>query len=186
VAALLILGALVVLAGITRPPVVIAFATVLAIAIAIAGHPLQNHYLRGRYVYQPGVSYLARVWALFRTVHDARVGVVGTYGGFFAYPFFGLDLSNRVQYVAQRGPHGSFTPITTCARWRSQVNADHLDYLIITPARDPWHPKVLSYSPENDWTASDPAAEPIYHEIALGQPIVVYRIRGQFDPSACG
>jgi hypothetical protein len=186
VAALLILGALVVLAGITRPPVVIAFATVLAIAIAIAGHPLQNHYLRGRYVYQPGVSYLARVWALFRTVHDARVGVVGTYGGFFAYPFFGLDLSNRVQYVAQRGPHGSFTPIATCARWRSQVNADHLNYLITTPARDPWHPKVLSYSPENDWTASDPAAQPIYHETALGQPIVVYRIRGPLDPSACG
>ena len=154
----------------------------VALAAAIAGHGLQNHYLRGRYVYQPGVSYLARVWALFRDVHDARVGVVGTYGGFFAYPFFGLDLSNRVQYVAQRGPHGSFTPIATCARWRSQVNADHLNYLITTPARDPWDPKVLSYSPENDWTASDPAAQPIYHETALGQPIVVYRIRGRLDP----
>jgi hypothetical protein len=186
VAAVLILAALVALARIAGPTPTIALAAVVGLVIAIAGHPLQNHYLRGRYVYQPGVSYLARVWARFRTVHDARVGVVGTYGGFFAYPFFGLDLSNRVQYVAQRGPHGSFTPIATCARWRSQVNADHLNYLITTPARDPWHPKVLSYSPENDWTASDPAAQPIYHETALGQPIVVYRIRGPLDPSACG
>ena len=186
VAAVLVVGALVAVARVSRAHIAIALAAVVAIAIAIAGHPLQNHYLRDRYVYQPGVSYLARVWALFRTVDDARVGVVGTYGGFFAYPFFGLDLSNRVQYVAERGPHGSFTPITTCARWRSEVNADHLNYLITTPARDPWHPKVLSYSPENDWTASDPAAQPIYHESALGQPIVVYRIRGPFDPSGCG
>ena len=186
VAAVIVVGTLVALARITPPRVVIGLTAVVALAAAIAGHGLQNHYLRGRYVYQPGVSYLARVWALFRDVHDARVGVVGTYGGFFAYPFFGLDLSNRVQYVAQRGPHGSFTPIATCARWRSQVNADHLNYLITTPARDPWDPKVLSYSPENDWTASDPAAQPIYHETALGQPIVVYRIRGRLDPSACG
>jgi hypothetical protein len=186
VAAVIVVGALVALARITPPRVVIGLTAVVALAAAIAGNGLQNHYLRGRYVYHPGVSYLARVWALFRNVHDARVGVVGTYGGFFAYPFFGLDLSNRVQYVAQRGPHGSFTPITTCARWRSQVNADHLNYLITTPARDPWHPKVLSYSPENDWTASDPAAQPIYHETALGQPIVVYRIHGPLDPSACG
>ena len=132
----------------------------MLVAGAAAGYRLQGHYLRGRYAYQPGVSYLARVWALFRTVHDARVGVVGTFGGFFAYPLYGLDDSNRVQYVAERGPHGSFTPIATCARWRAQVNSDHLKYLITTPARDPWHPYVLSSSPETRWTATDPAATP--------------------------
>jgi hypothetical protein len=157
-----------------------------ALALLIAGYPLQNHYLRGRYVYHPNVSSLARVWEMFRTVHHARVGIVGTYGGFFSYPLSGLDLSNRVQYIADRGPHGSFTPITTCARWRTQVNAAHLIYLVTTPARDPWHPRVLSPSPETGWTASDPAAQPIYRETALGQPIVVYRIRGSLDPGTCG
>ena len=157
-----------------------------ALALLIAGSPLQNHYLRGRYVYHPNVSSLARVWEMFRTVHHARVGIVGTYGGFFSYPLTGLDLSNRVQYLAERGPHGSFTPITTCARWRTQVNAAHLDYLVTTPARDPWHPRVLSPSPETGWTSSDPAAQPIYRETALGQPIVVYRIRGPLDPGMCG
>lgn len=155
------------------------------IVCAGAGYRLQDHYLRGRYVYHPGVSYLSRVWAMFRTVHDARVGVVGTFGGFFAYPLAGLDTSNRVQYVAERGPHGSFTPIATCARWRTQVNTDHLDYLITTPARDPWHPKVLSPSPETRWTASDPAARPVLTEHALGQPIVVFRIEGVLNPAGC-
>jgi hypothetical protein len=158
----------------------------LVAALAAAGYPLQRHYLRARYAYHPGVSYLAPVWARFRTIDHARVGIVGTFGGFFSYPLFGLELSNRVQYVAHRGPHGSFTPITTCARWRSQVNADHLNYLVITPARDPWHPRVLSPSPENGWTASDPAVQPILQELALGEAVVVYRIRGSLDPARCG
>ena len=138
------------------------------VAGAAAGYRLQGHYLRGRYAYQPGVSYLAKVWALFRTVHDARVGVVGTFGGFFSYPLYGLDLSNRVAYVGQPGPHGSFAQVTTCARWRSQVNADHLKYIITTPARDPWHPSVLSASPETRWTATDPSATQVFSDARRG------------------
>ncbi len=168
-----------------RPALAGAAIALVLLAGVAAGYPLQSHYLRGRYAYQPNVSYLAKVWALFRTVHDARVGVVGTFGGFFSYPFYGLDLSNQVTYVAQRGRNGSFTPISTCARWRSQVNADHLKYLITTPARDPWKPSVLSPSPETRWTATDPAATPVFTERALGQPIVVFRISGPLDVARC-
>jgi hypothetical protein len=176
-------AAAVVLLALTRIRLALAAA---ALALLIAGYPFQNHYLRGRYVYHPNVSSLSPVWAMFRTIHDARVGVVGTFGGFFTYPLDGLDDSNRVQYIAQRGPHGSFTPIATCARWRAQVNSAHLKYLITTPARDPWHPRVLSPSPETDWTATDPAAQPIYREQVLGQPIVVYRIQGPLHSGTCG
>ena len=168
-----------------RRSVTTGIAALLVLAGAAAGYRLQDHYLRGRYAYQPNVSYLAKVWALFRTVHDARVGVVGTFGGFFSYPLYGLEVSNRVLYVAQRGPHGSFTPISTCARWRSQVNADHLKYLLTTPARDPWNPNVLSASPETRWTATDPAATPVFSERALGQPIVVFRLNGPLDVARC-
>ena len=162
-----------------------AIAIAVAATLVVAGYPLQRHYLRGRYAYQPDVSYLARAWALFRPVHNERVGVVGTFGGFFSYPFYGLDVSNHVTYVADRGPHGSFTPITTCARWRAQVNSDHLKYIITTPARDPWHPTMLTSSPETRWTATDPAATPVFTERALGQPIVVFRLRSPLDPSGC-
>ncbi len=168
-----------------RPALAGAAVALVVLAGAAAAYPLQRHYLRGRYAYQPNVSYLAKVWALFRTVHDARVGVVGTFGGFFSYPFYGLDLSNQVTYVAERGRNGSFTPISTCARWRSQVNSDHLKYLITTPARDPWKPSVLSPSPETRWTATDPAATPVFTERALGQPIVVFRLRGPLDVARC-
>lgn len=164
---------------------VLATTLLAALVVAGAGYALQRHYMRSRYVYQPGVSYLAPVWSYFRDVRNARVGVVGTFGGFFAYPLFGLDDSNRVQYLAQRGPHGSFTPIATCSQFRSAVNQAHLNYLLITPARDPWHPRVLSPSPENAWIASDPAAQPVYSEQALGQPVVLYRIRGPLDPRGC-
>jgi hypothetical protein len=168
----------------SRVPLVLA-AVVLLIAGAGAGYRLQAHYLRGRYVYHPGVSYLARVWALFRTVHHARVGVVGTYGGFFAYPLFGVDDSNRVQYIARRGAHGSFTPIGTCPEWRTAVNAARVQYLITTPARDPWNPDVLTPSPETGWTESDAAAVPVFSERAEGQPIVVFRITGPLDAGSC-
>jgi hypothetical protein len=182
--AILIGAAALALLALTRTRLAIVAAAILA--LIVAGYPLQRHYLRGRYVYHPNVSSLAPVWAQFRTIHNARVGIVGTFGGFFSYPLSGLDDSNRVQYLAQRGPHGSFTPIATCARWRAQVNTAHLDYLITTPARDPWHPRVLSRSPEGTWTSGDPAAQPVYREDALGQPIVVYRIRGPLDPAGCG
>ena len=182
-AAVLALAVLIALMRRGRAP--LAIATAAVVALLLAGYPLQRHYLRARYTYHPGVSYLAPVWASFRDIHHARVGLVGTFGGFFSYPFYGLDDSNRVQYIAQRGPHGSFTPIDTCAKWRAQLNSDHLDYLITTPARDPWHPRGLQPSPEERWTASDPAAQPIYRELAAGQPIVVFRISGRLDPLRC-
>ncbi len=156
-----------------------------ALALAVAGYAWQRHYLRGRYVSSPGVSYMARAWALFRKVHGARVGVVGTFGGFFTYPLYGPDGSNRVQYIAQRGPHGSFTSITSCPAWRAAVNAGHYRYLVTTPARDPWHPKQLSRSPEREWTASDPAAHVIYTRRAKGQPITVFELDGPLQPATC-
>jgi hypothetical protein len=164
----------------------LAAAALLLLVAAGGGYLVQRHYLRVRYVYQPGVSSLARVWALFRRIHDARVGVVGTFGGFFSYPLFGVDDSNRVQYVAHRGAHGSFSPIESCAAWRRAVNAGRYRYLVTTPARDPWHPTVLSPSPEGGWTAGDRAARVIYSQRAAGQLIRVFVLRGRLDPSRCG
>ena len=150
------------------------------------GYALQRHYLRGRYAYRPGVSSLAHVWALFRHIHRSRVGIVGTFGGFFSYPLAGVDDTNRVQYIAARGPHGSFTPIRTCQQWRVAVNAARPDYLVTTPARDPWHPDVLFESPEGAWTSSDPAARLRYRQRAAGTTIRVFTLHGEMNPRGCG
>jgi hypothetical protein len=164
-----------------RPPslaVVAAAAAVALIAAIVAGYPWQRHYLHGRYAFHPGVSSLAGVWAFFRGIHHQRVGVVGTFGGFFSYPLFGIDDSNHVEYIGRRGPHGSFTSIRTCPAWRAAVNAGQFRYLVTTPARDPWHPKPLHPSPERAWTIADPAARLIYTHRAFGEPISIFELRG--------
>ncbi len=160
-------------------------AALLLLAGAAAGYGWQRHYLHGRYQFNPGVSYLSHVWDFFRTVHHARVGVVGTFGGFFSYPLWGLDDSNHVQYVGARGPHGSFEAIATCRQWREALNNGRYQYVVTTPARDPWHPKRLAPSPESGWTRSDRAAKLVLSRRAKGQPIAVYRIRGRMHPAAC-
>ena len=52
-------------------------------------------------------------WA--RGVDDARIGLAGTTAGFLGYGFYGTDLSNRVVYLGEEGPHGAFNAIPTCA-----------------------------------------------------------------------
>ncbi len=158
---------------------------ILVLVLAGAGYGWQRQYLRGRYAFQPGISSLSKVWALFRGVHDARVGIVGTFGGFFAYPLDGIDDSNSVLYVGRHGPHGSFTPLGTCPEWRRAVNAGHFGYVVTTPARDPWHPRILQRSPEGGWTSSDPAARLIFSSVAAGQRILVFRLFGPLDPRTC-
>jgi hypothetical protein len=171
-----------------RPPPRVALAgaagAVIA-ALALAGYAVERHYLRGRYSFQPRVSSLSTLWAWARSIHHARIGLVGTYGGFFAYPLLGSDDSNRVEYVAEHGPHGSFTPIRTCGAWRMAVNAGHYRYLVTTPARNPWRPRALEYSPEGDWTSADPAARLLFRQLAYGRPISVYGLRGTLNAVAC-
>ena len=126
---------------------VLALVATLLGAGAAAGYPWQRHYLRERYAFQPGISHLSGVWAYFRGVHHARVGVAGTYGEFFSYPLFGIDDSNQVQYIARYGPHGSFTAITSCRAWREAVNRGRFRYLLTTPERDFWRPASSAQPP---------------------------------------
>ena len=66
-ALLIALGATAAALAATRvqPRVLLASAGVLLAVAVIAGYPVQRHYLNGRYVFQPGISALYRVWALF-------------------------------------------------------------------------------------------------------------------------
>ncbi len=172
-------------AGCRHRRLVLACAGAALVLVGGLGYVGQRSYLRSRYAFQPGVSDLSRVWDFFRSVHDARVGVVGTFGGFFAYPLVGVDDSNRVQYIGLRGPDGSFSTIGSCSQWRRIVNATHLRYLVTTPARDPWLPKRLSMSPERAWTASDPGARVVYQRRAAGQLVTVFELSGPLAPSRC-
>ncbi len=173
------------LAALSRPALAAAL-VVLVLPVAALGYAGQRSYFAARYRHRYGVSQLARTWARFRGIADARVGIVGTYGGFFAYPLAGLRSTNPLVYVGDRGPHGSFTAITSCPAWRRAVNAARLRYLVTTPARDPWAPKVLHGSSERAWTAGDPAARVVLQYRVAGQPVTVFALRGELNPGCPG
>jgi hypothetical protein len=136
-------------------------------------------------VFQPQISHLSGVWAYFRGVRHSSVAVAGTYGEFFSYPLFGIDDSNRVEYVAARGPNGSFTRIRTCRAWRAAVNRGRFRYLLSTPERDFWRPNQLRPAPERAWVFGDPAVRLVFERHVTGEPVDLFELRGSLDPNRC-
>jgi hypothetical protein len=165
------------------PSLAIGFVALALLVIAI-GYPLQRHYLDDRFVSGSEVPGLdldsAYVWA--RDKSDARIGLAGTTAGFLQYGFYGTDLSNRVIYLGQKGPHGAYNAIPTCAAFRTAVNAADLDYLVTTPFLNFIHTGDPVPSPEAGWLRGDKAPTPIKRD----GPTTIWRINGKLDPSTCG
>ena len=162
-------------------------AALLLAAVAI-GYPLQRHYLDGRFANTgskeeqiPGMD-LDRAYRWARGVDHSRIGLVGTTAGFAGYGFYGTDLTNRVAYLGQKGPHGAYNAIPTCSQFRAAVNAAELDYLVTAPFLDFLHPSHPIPSPEARWLRGESAVEPILRE---GE-VTVWRVRGPLDPNGCG
>ncbi len=159
----------------------------LALAAVGLGYPVERHYLNHRFANAsaatsvPGMSLdLAYRWA--RGVHDARIGLAGTTAGFASYGFFGPDLSNRVVYLGEAGPHGAFNPIPTCRRFRAAVNAADLDYLVTSPFLNFIHPGKPIRSPEARWLRGAGGVRPFLRE----GPVIVWKVTGRLDPGTCG
>jgi hypothetical protein len=175
-AAVLVIGAVVLVARehvvAWRPP--IAAAAVVALLLVVAGFGLQRVYLRNRYVATlplPGTY----DWA--RDVHDERIGVAGGFTT-LQYPLYGKDLSNYVQYIGKRGPHGAFDRIRDCAAWRRALNAGRYSYVATMSQGRPPGPPI-----EAVWTRSDAAARLVrtkdFPDVSL------FRINGRLDPGGC-
>ena len=159
----------------------------LLLLVAI-GFPAQRHYLRSRYLPalapsgdNPGFRDSPQWHALQRwgrQVHDARIGVAGPPAAFGQYVFYGNDLSNRVEYLGEAGPHGSYRPIESCPAWRRALNSRHLGFLVIAPT-----PGLApgSIPQESLWTSGDSDAKAILH----ASPASVFRLTGPLDPAAC-
>jgi hypothetical protein len=156
----------------------------LALLVVTLGYPLQRDYLRDRF--GPGSEipglHLDSAYRWAREKGDVRIGLAGTTAGFLQYGFYGTDLSNRVAYLGERGPHGAFNAIPTCAGFRAAVNAADLDYLVTSPFLNFLHPDDPIPSPEPRWLHNDPAAKPLFSN---GE-VTVWKIHGQLDPTTCG
>ncbi|HVY76967.1 MAG TPA: hypothetical protein VG898_00495 [Solirubrobacterales bacterium] len=168
--------------GVARGAAIGGFAA-LALLVLALGYPLQRHYLDDRFGPRseiPGMQ-LDSAYSWARGKSDARIGIVGTTAGFLQYGFFGTDLSNRVAYLGERGAHGAFLPIPTCAGFRAAVNAAELDYLVTSPFLNFISTGEPVPSPEARWLRGDPAVVPVLRSGS----VVVWRVRGPLDPQAC-
>ena len=168
-----------------RRPLARATAATLAVSLVLsgiaAGYSGTRDYLRHRYTDKYGPPGIYRVWRWAGGLHHAQIALVGNFGWFFGYPLWGLDDSNRVAYMGQRGPHGSFRPITSCRAWRMALNRRHYQY-VVTTANRVFFTTRLVHSPEVDWTRTDPAARLV---LSPNRAIQVFRLTGPFHPDRC-
>jgi hypothetical protein len=116
---------------------------------------------------------LAALYGWVRHVSDARIALAGLA---ISYPLFGADLSNHVQYVGHKGPHGAFDRVGTCREWRQLLNAGNYDYVVVSANTGGARAPV-----EAGWTRSDPAAQVV---LDVGTASV-FRVSGAFAPSGC-
>jgi hypothetical protein len=156
-----------------RTPIA-AWTAVGVLVVVVGGFGLQRAYLRNRYVDTeplPGTYHLAR------DLHDERIGVVGGLTT-LQYPLYGKDLSNYVQYIGKRGPHGAFGAINDCADWRRAVNAGRYSYVVTMSLGRRNGPSI-----EAEWTRGDPAATSVKTKDPPN--VSLFRIEGHLDPRAC-
>jgi hypothetical protein len=172
--------------GATRTAIAAGFAG-LAVAVVAIGYPVQRHYLDNRFLNEvpaeeriPGLGLNAAYrWA--RGVEDARIGLAGTTAGFLQYGLYGTDLSNRVVYLGDDGPHGAFTAISTCRAFRAAVNDAELDYLVTSPFLNFLDTGRPIESPEAGWLRGSPTVT----RLSKSGQVTVWRVRGRLDPEAC-
>ena len=162
-----------------RTGVRIALAAAVLVLGAAAGYAAQRHYITHRYENSFAYQDLADALRWSRDVRDARIAVAGIRGVFTQYPFYGTDLSNRVQWLGKRGPHDSYSRIPNCREWRQAVDAGGYGYVVTT--FDPFLPDDLHNTPEGRWTQSDPNARAILRD----GPVRVFELRGSLDPEGC-
>jgi hypothetical protein len=165
-------------------PIALVAATALALAIVVGiGWRQADDYLDDRYRadtapsdFPEGIT-AALAWFNEEDPRDARIAVVGGRPGFKQYVFYGDDLSNHVQYVADEGAHGTFRPIGDCRTWREALNEGDYDYVVIGPDQ-----RTQGVSPvEAEWTGTDPAAT----ELEATEMTFVFRLNGDLDPARC-
>lgn len=155
-------------------------AACVALGALGAGWLEQRHYLERRYENTSPELRLAGALRWARDLRDARVAIGGIRGVFNQYPFYGTDLSNRVQWLGVEGEEGAYLRIATCERWREELADGRFTHVVTT--YDPFDPGRLTDTKEALWTRADPAAR----EILRDGPVSVFELRRAPDPAGCG
>lgn len=145
------------------------------------GRERETDYLDGRYRVDtvPDQIPLGIPQAMGATnaLKDQDIALGGSTAGFKQYLFYGRDLSNRVQYLGDHGPNGTFRPIDNCQAFRRALDDGHYTYVITAPP----HTDLNIPPPETTWVEPDPNSQLI--ESFFGTS--VYKLNGPLDPAGC-
>jgi hypothetical protein len=173
----------------SRGVVAVAGAAVLLLAVVLGRAQqvqyAEHHYTRSTLFLQEGGPQKAYDFA--RRQHDKRIGIVGSSEIIFGqYGFYGADLTNRVQYIGQPGPDGTYRLPTSCPQFRRLINAGDYDYLILSQYTQ--DSRVAPYwYPIYAWVKDDPALKLVVEEPDIfPEPDYVYKVNGKLDPAGCG
>ncbi len=105
----------------------VALVAALAFVVVVGGRHEQQAYARIQYAATAFSEPVAPIANRLRTVHDARIAVVGLSEN---YPLTGRDLSNRVEYPAGRD-EARFLPYSSCRGWLLALRNGRYDYVVI-------------------------------------------------------
>ncbi|MGH2923770.1 MAG: hypothetical protein ACRDKH_07065 [Solirubrobacterales bacterium] len=166
---------------------------VAALLLAVAGRFAEDTYLDHRYSpaapeyprdEYPSVELdqgLGAAYEVARGLHGERIALAGTTGALFQYGLWGLDSSNDVRYVGERGERGSFNEFRECPEWITAINNGDFDYLVTTPAYDQADPETPTPPIENAWLEGARGAR----KFAGTGLVDFWELRGPVDPIAC-
>lgn len=145
------------------------------ILIVALGYPIQRHYLESRYeaptFTAPGLN-AAFAWS--RDITNARIATTSTR----QYPLFGTDLSNQVQYLGTKQPHGGFRAPANCRQFLQLLKEGSYDYVVAT--RDREEPGKPPYPPSARWTEAAGGKA-----LLRTPPTVVFELPDHLRPGAC-
>jgi hypothetical protein len=150
-------------------------AGLVSLAAAAVAWPAAKTYEKHRYAQQTGALGVgsAALWA--RDIAHARIAVSNY---LLTYPLYGLRVSNDVDLLGRRGPHGAFRPIDTCRAWRDALTRGHYRYAVVGPGAQ----YGAGVAGVQGWTGTAPGVRKVVSEPS---GTTVYRIDRPLDPAGC-
>jgi hypothetical protein len=124
--------------------------------------------------------------------HDRRIGIIGSSEIIFGqYGFYGNDVTNDVEFIGVKGPHGANRLPTSCPQLRRLIDEGEYEYVVMsqyTEDTGPYNtgtPNPYQF-PIYAWVKSDPAMKLLISEPTIvPEPDYVFEVTGKLDPSAC-
>jgi hypothetical protein len=181
-------------ARVTRGAIAASAVVVILLAVVL-GRAQQVQYAEQHYVNPDpflGEGGPKKAYEFTQKLRDKRIGIIGSSQIIFGqYGFYGNDVSNDVEFIGVKGPHGANRLPTSCEQLRRLINEGGYEYLVMsqyTQDTGPYNAGIPNpyQFPVYAWVKGDPAVKLMVKDTeASPQPDYVFEVNGELDPSAC-